>query len=230
MIRIVLKESRADQLRRELDNTINGTDYGASIDQADSDPTIARAKGLEIDDIEEGPPSFEKRHSERQPEIEDFGYGKSVSYKNSDGDLHRIGLPAYFFIFSNGKIALEEYYKNGQPHNDAGPSLIEYDEHGQIKKQMFYLNGHRLTPEQFKSQRATDPRFSGLDLADNQPPQKTDDTELGNRAKGLEVKPLKKLKQKSASPKPDPRFKALELDEKRKNLKEIFAKLLKRPF
>lgn len=270
MLRIVLKESRAAQLRRELDDAVNGTgiDYGSSIEQADNDPTVARAKGLEI-------------HSEPKPKNampddvpydavkETYPNGKiktivlGVAEDNEAFTYYESGiLKAYFrkgpaafwrlpfyieyhekpnrkkavaFVYEDSKFfSYEEWIDYLQEaakkesewrarvilRTTNQKALLEWEEdmkrsaarhYNEIEKES-YLSKHELDDrtEEYKFTKSrkssSDPRFADLDLASNQPPKKTDDNELGNRAKGLE------------------------LDEKRKSLKESFAKLLKRPF
>lgn len=320
MLRIILKESREQQLRRELDDVVNGTDYGAPIEQADKDPTVARAKGLEIDDqpIEIKPdgtkpssvgywPNGRKRYERYvvdynfQPtdDVENFtvlhrvngpaliswdqnGQKRSETWAFNDvehrtdgpshtrwyqdgqkelerfnfkGENHRIGAPAITTWNPDGRKSSEHFFKNGKRHNAEGPAVIMWGRHGEKEDEAFYLDDVFFPKKDWERQVAklnrppldldeppkeykftknrkepSDPRFAGLDLADNQPPQKTDDKELGNRAQGLEVEPPKerdtyKFSKNRKSPS-DPRFKSLELDEKLNLVGKEFKKLL----
>lgn len=285
MLRITLRESRGQQIRRELDDVVNGTDYGASIEQADDDPTIARAKGLEIDDVVNGTDygasveqadndptvarakgleiDYKEHDDEEQEETDNkkkYSDGKTVhewddgtkeEIYRKNGKWHREDGPAVIRYDEFGRIDAKSYYINGKHlsetaferlerikkglppeepkiwdeysrgklryrrymvddefHNTNGPAFISYYDDGSIKSEIyskyntmhridgpariFYDHNGKITLEQFfidgkRTQSPTDPRFANLDLADNKPPQKTDDKELGNRAKGLEL-------------------------------------------
>jgi hypothetical protein len=173
MIRIFLKESRAEQLRRELDDVVNGTDYGSSIQQADSDPTVARAKGLEVDDNPttqpEKPEVQVQYYNNGQKMTEQYSLGNGIlvrkNYYDSgkkhseayrlNGEYHRVDSPAYASWYRNGKKASEQYFFRGQCHRVDGPAYSSWDDEGRKTSEEYRIDG--------KNHRTTGPAYRGWD-------------------------------------------------------------------
>lgn len=161
MIRIFLKESRAEQLRREIDDAVNGTDYGASIEQADSDPTVARAKGLEVDDNPTAQPEKPEvqYYNNGQKMIEQYSLGNGILVRKNyytngkkhseayqlNGEYHRVDGPAYTSWYRSGKKSSEQYFLRGQCHRVDGPAHSSWDDEGRKTAEEYrvYNKPHR---------------------------------------------------------------------------------------
>ncbi len=137
-----LKESRADQLRRELDDAVNGTDYGYTPKDTGEDSTVARGRGLEVDDE---PP---KRQPEETletlpPKIEYWPNGNKdrVIYRNRKGEYHRTDGPAIEWFFGNGQVRCREFCVDGKLHRTDGPAYEYFYENGQVRSRQFRVDG-----------------------------------------------------------------------------------------
>jgi antitoxin component YwqK of YwqJK toxin-antitoxin module len=51
--------------------------------------------------------------------------------------------PTFSGFYKNGQIEYQEWWLNGNRHNENGPAEIRYYENGQIKYQSWYINGKR---------------------------------------------------------------------------------------
>lgn len=73
---------------------------------------------------------------------------KRISYLLKVGDaeiLHRESLPASY-TWTPGRLVVKYWYK-GVPHRPDGPAEVVYVK-GVKKSEGWYIDGHRLTPEQ----------------------------------------------------------------------------------
>jgi hypothetical protein len=48
-------------------------------------------------------------------------------------------------VYTQGNI--EKHFKNGILHDDKGPAWIEYDDAGKVKKEVYYLEGEKVSKE-----------------------------------------------------------------------------------
>lgn len=63
--------------------------------------------------------------------------------------LHREDGPAYQEWTSDGKIAVEKYFVNGEYHRIDGPAIKMFFSNGKIKNKQYWVNGCRLKEEWF---------------------------------------------------------------------------------
>jgi hypothetical protein len=66
-----------------------------------------------------------------------------------DGSLHREDGPAFEEFGLSGNLERHEYYVHGVRHNALGPAVLWWDENEQVIKCKFYLNGEKMTEEDF---------------------------------------------------------------------------------
>ena len=58
-----------------------------------------------------------------------------------------------FTHFNQGKIICYKFwYNHGHQHRLTGPSYIEYGDNGEIEHKNYYINGKRLTQEQWETE------------------------------------------------------------------------------
>jgi antitoxin component YwqK of YwqJK toxin-antitoxin module len=68
-----------------------------------------------------------------------------------NGEIHNEEGPAYISYYANGTVAYQEWYLNGKWHNGEGPARIWYYEDGTVAYQEWFLDGKYLTKEDFTS-------------------------------------------------------------------------------
>jgi antitoxin component YwqK of YwqJK toxin-antitoxin module len=263
MIRIFLKESRAEQLRRELDNAVNGTDYGYSSIKPGDDEAANRFKNLEIDDETEQSGQVAAGQSSEDVRVnKDFysnGRIRRIEYRNSNVQVHRTDGPAITYWYENGQKCSECFYVNGQVHRTDGPALTRWYENGQKaleefwvrdrchrtdgpaisnwaddgekSTELFVVDGRQLSEEEWWSKYGQYLNRDYLDLdGESEGMKPFDDKELEARGRGLEIEPPKAPNAykftKNRKPETDPRFKALELDEKLNRIRKEFKRPL----
>ncbi len=139
-----LKESRADQLRRELDNAVNGTDYGYTPKDTGEDPTIARGRGLEVDD------EVSKQSTDTTEPKNNYNKTKVDFYPPPNGRPKRItvhpgmSIEVVYEFYKNGK--LKSVLLKGENHIGLmeSPIYIEYDDvHGRVVARQFVWEGKK---------------------------------------------------------------------------------------
>lgn len=71
------------------------------------------------------------------------GGGKKLFLeRNYDGEYDSVdGKPAFVTWHENGQVMIQEWYRNGKYHREAGPAVIEYAEDGRVKAEKYYLDG-----------------------------------------------------------------------------------------
>lgn len=71
------------------------------------------------------------------------GGGKKLFLeRNFDGEYDSMGGKAAFVAWhENGQMLVQEWYKDGKYHREAGPAVIEYAEDGQVKAEKYFLDG-----------------------------------------------------------------------------------------
>ncbi len=150
-----LKESRAAQLRREIDDAVNGTDYGYTPKEAGEDPTIARGRGLEVDGRPEETKPGEAKPScvGRWPNgnkryeryVVDYNFQPTDDIENFEM-LHRANGPAITTWDENGQKTSETWAFKGVEHRTDGPSNTTWYSDGQKRSERFEVKGnyHRI--------------------------------------------------------------------------------------
>jgi hypothetical protein len=144
-----LKESRADQIRREIDDAVNGTDYGYTPKDTGEDPTIARGRGLEIDK------PVGKTHDLSRFNLDVNG---KRTWSNQSRNQH------------------EKWSLDGKLHRIDGPAFISFDRYGIKDSELFYLNGIHVDEDDYSEitgWERKNPRFS-LDLEDGKKEEKVE--------------------------------------------------------
>ena len=62
--------------------------------------------------------------------------------RNYDGEYDSIGdEPAFVTYYESGQVMMQEWYKDGKYHREAGPAIIEYAEDGQVIAEKYFLDG-----------------------------------------------------------------------------------------
>lgn len=71
------------------------------------------------------------------------GGGKKLFLeRNYDGEYDSIGdEPAFVTYYESGQVMMQEWYKDGKYHREAGPAIIEYAEDGQVIAEKYFLDG-----------------------------------------------------------------------------------------
>jgi hypothetical protein len=97
---------------------------------------------------------------------------KITYYKNGNiyikkyiwgGNCHREDGPAYIIHYNNGAIFFEEFLIKGILHRIDGPAHTEYDPYdGSIINNLYYINGERLTKEEWYSRLSTEQKVNLL--------------------------------------------------------------------
>lgn len=141
-----LKESRGEQFRRELDNAVNGTDYGYSSIKPGDDEATNRFKGLEIDDNDTQENDTQENDTlengvEMEKRLYPNGQIEFIQYRNSDNNFHRKKGPALIRWYRKGQKAYEYFYVNGRLHRTDGPAQTAWEGDGQKSSEKFYVNG-----------------------------------------------------------------------------------------
>jgi antitoxin component YwqK of YwqJK toxin-antitoxin module len=62
-----------------------------------------------------------------------------------NGELHNENGPSYIDYYENGQIELKSWKINGKSHNENGPAYIWYYENGEIELKSWYINGEELS-------------------------------------------------------------------------------------
>jgi antitoxin component YwqK of YwqJK toxin-antitoxin module len=68
-----------------------------------------------------------------------------------NGERHNEEGPANIWFYDSGKVSFQSWYLNGNIHNEEGPARIRYYEDGKVDYQAWYLNGKYLSKEDFTS-------------------------------------------------------------------------------
>ncbi len=63
---------------------------------------------------------------------------------SEDGELHRVGGPAYASWNPNGTLHEVEWHLNGKQHRTDGPAGVVYNADGTVKFQERWIDGERV--------------------------------------------------------------------------------------
>ena len=74
------------------------------------------------------------------------GGGKKLFLeRNYDGEYDSIGdEPAFVTYYESGQVMMQEWYKDGKYHREAGPAIIEYAQDGQVIAEKYFLEGEEV--------------------------------------------------------------------------------------
>ena len=94
-----------------------------------------------------------KQLNKKTTEEIEYDNGKTKSIKHFlNGHLHRDkNQPAVIEYFEGGNIKKEMYYLNGVLHNEDGLAIKEYNEKGRIISEKYYINGKNFNKSDFQS-------------------------------------------------------------------------------
>jgi len=70
----------------------------------------------------------------------DNGRKYHESFRDENGNIHRINKPAYQSWYDNGIKGYDAYYINGRFHNIGNPSRIWYFQNAKICWKNYYIN------------------------------------------------------------------------------------------
>jgi len=84
-------------------------------------------------------------HQKKTVHFRDDAITREIYLEN--GVLHREDGPARTWFHDNDVPKVEEYYCHGVRHREDGPAIIHYDEHGEITREIFIVNGEEQEEE-----------------------------------------------------------------------------------